>query len=287
MNSVGVVPAVFKEWGPFGSTQFFNEPFWMAHTPFQVFRYQRRNPELKNYIPNMGFEMGVFLHHIVNKFETLNDITIFVQADVLPEFMYSSVCVNKNATFTPLRSLHHTPQFERVCSWWTNKTYEKDVWNCFHRYLNIFGLDTTLHPPCPRFYSKNNFAVSKKNIHRFPLSTWKRAYDLVINGKCMSSDLTIGKHVSGATEFTSNLIFGNKSIFSNRYTMNVWKEQYDWKCITNCLNVSPWPYSKFSCVPLTYIAMISKSSVNIVRWRILGEGSPRCWSFIHEGLVIC
>ena len=284
MNAeTGLVPAVFREWGSYQNNKFSNEPFWVAKSPFTVYKYQRQSPTLKNYIPNAGYEMGVFFHHIVHNYDRLDKFTIFVQADVPLDFVLSTVCFNEQALFVPLRSLHHEPWFESRCSWWDKKLYEKNVWECFHKYLKIFNLDTKLHPPCPKFYAKNNFVVSKKLIQRFPLSTWKHAYNLIMNQTCSTNlDTRFDKHVSGSTEFTSNLIFGNESLFLRPYEAKTWKRKYNWECLSNCVTASLWPMFQFSCVPYQYIS----SSPNL-KWRIKAESRPHCWSNIHEGLAIC
>ena len=234
VSDLEIVPAVFREWGPFQPDlqRFANEPAWVRQ--FNVTSYQRIHPRAVRYVPNHGFEMGVYLHHIVHRYDNLSPMTAFVQADVPPSFARSLRCLRDNVTYTPLRNKDRTPYFMKRCDIWDNASYTRATWNCFHSYLQIFGLDTALHPPCPRFYIQNNFAVSRKAVHRYPVHTWRRALDQILNVECARDHPEWDKHASGSTEFTSNAVFGNRSLTKSRpFSRHEWAEAFDMTCLAD------------------------------------------------------
>lgn len=275
-----IVPAVYKEWGKFDTLtrKFKREPTWVEVFN-NITRYQRKNESHETFVPNFGFEMEVFLHHIVKRYDSLSETTVFVQADVQHDLMYNIHCLQPNVLWTPLRG-SKKPPFMTRCDFWNNKPYERVVWDCFNKYLRIFNETHRLHPPCPQFYIRDNFAVSRQNIRRFPRSVWVRALDVLRNHTC-SDDLSIEKHVSAPGEFTSNFVFGNRGLFDRPLTMNEWKQKYDLDCLTDCLKVSLWPHVDYHCIPTRFIASSG------LAWRLEDASLPQCWSRSHEGLVLC
>ena len=80
---------------------------------------------------------------------------------------------------------------EGDCHWWDDSNdpashYKAAVQQCFFNIASAFGI---AYPKdsfvCPHFYIQNKFFVSRRNIHRVPLSTWKHVYmQHIVHGTC-------------------------------------------------------------------------------------------------------
>ena len=79
-HSTVLIVAVFKEWGvpP-------RPPLWLS-AQWPLVLYQRLEPESPCYVPNRGAEAGIYMHFVVNNFERLPAVMVFLQADFLNGF---------------------------------------------------------------------------------------------------------------------------------------------------------------------------------------------------------
>jgi hypothetical protein len=97
-----LVPAVYKEWVN-------GLPWWMNQTVLntygvdETFVYQKLDPKLPNFIStNRGTEAGVYLRYIVDHYDNLPDVMIFIHAhpeDHSPNWLQLIRCINPNATY--------------------------------------------------------------------------------------------------------------------------------------------------------------------------------------------
>lgn len=69
--SVIIIPAVYREWDD-------GWPDWTQGR--EIFLYQRTNASAPNFAPNYGLEGGVYLKYLVDHYDDLPDIMVFVHA---------------------------------------------------------------------------------------------------------------------------------------------------------------------------------------------------------------
>jgi hypothetical protein len=73
-----IAPAVWEEWEP----QNGGVPAWVSDANLTTYLYQRKNASLPRYVPNNGFEAGIYLRFIVDHYDNLPHTTVLVQGDV-------------------------------------------------------------------------------------------------------------------------------------------------------------------------------------------------------------
>jgi hypothetical protein len=71
-----VVPCVYREWEGGQVPDWAREPY----DDFSVYQYQRTDPNAARYVPNQSTESGVYLRFIIDHYDDLPDVTIFVHA---------------------------------------------------------------------------------------------------------------------------------------------------------------------------------------------------------------
>jgi len=181
-----VIPAVYKEWVQ-------NSPEWVTSTEIQtrhnftVFLYQKLDPSKPNYLAiNRGSEGGVYLRYIVDHYETLPDVMVFVHAhphDHQKNWLDYVGCIAPTANYININ-------FTNLCR---NTHYWKhvEVWveQCFRDVLKIvWGLNhgtpeniTAFHNLVPSsrpiavcLSCCNQFIVSRDAIRRLPLTVWRQ-----------------------------------------------------------------------------------------------------------------
>jgi hypothetical protein len=196
LRSLEWVPAVFGDWGEFDKElrRHRDPPVWAdALLPHRV-EYQRLNPSLSNFVPNRMNEGGVFLHHVAHRYHHLADVTLFSQSDITEHEARSAACLSPAVDWAPLPGKHFF--MPGKCGWWDNpknngSLYKAAVQQCF---ANIAALFDVALPSssfaCPHFYAQNKFYVSRRVLHRVPLSVWRAAYqEHVVDGTCHSDGL--------------------------------------------------------------------------------------------------
>jgi len=143
-------------------------------------------------LPNTGRESQTYLHHIVENYDKLSEITIFCQGkpfDHCPEFIKIANCnsIEKMNTISQKSDNRDWPNDDNYCGIGHYYVYDlmslaTDDWDLQNRIpFLIIGLDT-MYPRCkPMRFCKAlwgaNFAASKKNIHRFSKSQYKKMLD--------------------------------------------------------------------------------------------------------------
>ena len=116
---------------------------------------------------------------------------------------------------------------------------------CFLDYLDLFGLAPTRWE-CPRFYIQNNFVVSREQIRRYPLATWRRAYKSIVLQSChrgaierervsaeawaLSGEgevtLDFNTTILSSNELNSHMVFGGHTLAMAKWGPEQWCAQY-------------------------------------------------------------
>ena len=82
-----------------------NAPWLLNTTTLTFVVYQRKYPQQPNYVPNIGFEGGVFLRFVVDNYDDLPERTAFVQEQSEMHnraWLEWAQCLLPSATFVPL-----------------------------------------------------------------------------------------------------------------------------------------------------------------------------------------
>ena len=124
-------------------------------------------------LPNIGREYGTYLHHIVNRYDTLAERTLFVQGDpffhrlpALDQFAFSG------EDFLSLANMHHT--MAQTVNWgWPGQTVDGRIKQAF---LQLLERDADF----PRFSFTwgAQFAVSRRLIHSHPKSYYRKLHEI-------------------------------------------------------------------------------------------------------------
>lgn len=156
-------------------------------------RYVEESEDCKMfYLPNIGRESHTYLHHIVQNYDDLSDVTIFCQGnpfDHCPEFLRVANCnsISRMNMLSQKCDERDWPNDENYCGIGHYYLYDlmvmtKDDWDLQHKIpFYIIGLDV-MYPRCkPMRFCKAlwgaNFAASKKNIHRFTKDQYQKLID--------------------------------------------------------------------------------------------------------------
>ena len=118
--------------------------------------------------------MGVFLHHIVEHYDSLANLTAFVQSDLGESQAAALQCLRPNATWAPLSSSYNPCYFQRAGSYcnWPNKTERgvnilHGVRQCSADYLSLFGLGSE-QPSLPENRQRQQWSAIRQ-------SAWRRS----------------------------------------------------------------------------------------------------------------
>jgi hypothetical protein len=163
--------------------------------------YQRKHPDRPNYVPNHGFEGGAYIKYVIDWYDNLPDVTMFVQADAgdLPNFAERLSTIVTNADridFTPLNVGRETDSMslyfhKRIPyqDWWMSTDLRK-VEKCWRTVAGLFG-EYWPEDAVPQVsgYCCNLFAASRDNIRRVPKEVWQYVYDnLIVKGECVPGE---------------------------------------------------------------------------------------------------
>jgi hypothetical protein len=230
---------VYREWGGLSSRGSFERmPSWMRRLPNRTV-YQRLSEEQPNYLRNVGTEMVTYLHHIVQRYDSLADITMFTQADLDQRDAVAAHCLRHGMSWAPLASSLRVTRFrERFTgllghpckyvqlSLRNNSVKHPAASACLREMLGTFGLAAPNHT-CPNIYLNNNFAVSRAAIHRFPRAVWLDAFRQWHGGR-HGCDLALlgAKAWHSYAELLGNTAFGNRPSDASRFTQAEWCEAY-------------------------------------------------------------
>jgi hypothetical protein len=142
--------------------------------------YQRRHPEMPGYVPNHGYEGGVYLKFIVDYYDNLPDVAVFLQADAdgiedLRGKLGAVVADPDAVSYQPINvgtdfNLHDVYIYKRdpYQDWWS-QTSMRGIEQCWRSVAGWFGHSWPADEvPQVSLYCCNYFAVSKANIRRVP-----------------------------------------------------------------------------------------------------------------------
>ena len=228
-----VVPAVYDEWRR-------GRPPWACPDVSQNYMvcplYQRLDRAAARYVPNHGYEAGVYLRFVLDYYERLPELIVFLQADADSILSHSVAnMINrfdlaqfraKRVSFLPLiqaRSLRN-----RSVDNWESVPHVEECWR---NILDWFGRSEVFpksQTPTVTFYPGNYFAVTREAILRYPHATWHRVYErLIVNNSCtgFGTDPALGKHhAAGAFEHLAHVIWGGHAATyaGPHWTMSQW-----------------------------------------------------------------
>lgn len=237
-----VVPAVYNRWGNLLEEEhhagFERTPFWAYENLRKnrhVFLYQRLSKKEPFFVPNYGFEGAVYLKFIVDHYDNLPPLMVFVQDDY--KWTGEEDCLRRDLKWRPL-----TREFvkDRGISEWSERGKRaqraaiiEQCWRDFADIFNLPGFEPNVEPVVS-FYPRNLFAVGRENILKRPLAAWRAAYEKAVAPTCHNGPLDlqslssfllkqgkfrpgdkvldvkgITKHTSGgALEHLANMIYG-------------------------------------------------------------------------------
>ena len=221
-NSTVVVPAVFREWrgGP--------PPGWL-HAQYPVFLYQRLNVSMPCACPNRGYESGVYLQFIAQHYSMLPRRVAFIQADWIfasktsagrPFEFWQPACVEEAVGLAKLPHdsrdaarlpwIDYMPLGGRRTVWPPRCVIRRTTFYahfpalrrnrwlmeaCVRELLRLLKQPVSVRPFDHRrplnitFYTNMNFLVSRRRLHRYPHSSWRRLADRFVNqGVCVPED---------------------------------------------------------------------------------------------------
>ena len=162
--------------------------------------YQRRRPESPGYVPNHGYEGGVYLRFVLDHYDNLPDVAVFVQADAdkigdVPSRLGKVATRQKergDVGYLPI-NVGGDRNFEQVYfhkrdpyqEWWS-ETSLRDVDRCWRTVAGWWGHEWPSETvPTVSGYCCNYFAASREKIRATPLATWRKAYETLIErGEC-------------------------------------------------------------------------------------------------------
>eukprot|EP01041_Mallomonas_annulata_P007693 gene7693-15745_t len=192
-SSKVIIPAVFNEWDD-GIPFWANSPITEKRFGYTTFVYQKKDPNKANYIPyNRGTEGGVYLKFIVDHYNNLPDIMVFVQANPLdhsPFFLKLVRCISPNATYSSINS-HPGYDMNYMCKntseWVKIEVWVEQCWrdilqktwnlegnlNAFHKILPITAPIRVCCTCCQQFF------VSRAKVRERPHSFWKELYEII------------------------------------------------------------------------------------------------------------
>jgi hypothetical protein len=161
---------------------------WIQKINHNVIVYDKSDNSNHDYVKlkNIGREGETFLYHIVNNYNNLDEVTVFLQGN---PFEHMQLLVG-------WRSKLNDDEVDIVCTKINNEITDKSVFSTFYQVLynvpnGTNGVDTTKY--CNKYYNENysNFTVSpgaqyivpKKYILSRPFEFWKTLHLAMYNNE--------------------------------------------------------------------------------------------------------
>ena len=154
---------------------------------------EMRPPPLQLYawdkLPNVGREFHTYLYHIINNYDTLPEITVFVQGEGLNLFCFSSFSqilhnIKKNASCKVVYHFHkewgrilHTGKWLGELNSWIMR---RSTFTFGEFFLELFGFP---HPNGIPMCFTGCFAATRNMIRKHPIDFYKKAISFVSNNK--------------------------------------------------------------------------------------------------------
>ena len=224
IERVDLVISHYDEWDD-------REPSWLKE--FRASKrytiqdgYQRRLMNLSTYVPNYGFESGVYLRYIVDHYLHMPPVIVFIQADAcgidVSEVLsrLDSDLLSRAGGYVPLNC---NKVLNRGFEVWQGNMAVQTCWSSVVEHFKVnFLLDVSAHDTRMIVDGDTRvnivccacFAVSRDLLRLTPYETWASFYNQAIEGgSCVRGrkDSSLGKHeTAGAIEHLAHMIFGRK-----------------------------------------------------------------------------
>lgn len=162
--------------------------WWYNTSNLTFVTYQRQNASLPNYSPNYGFEAGVIVQFVVEHFDNLPDITIFMQdrpEQHNPHWLAWTECLRPNVTYAPMTNARMSRLMRANAQ--TDRGTEADdaiVEQCWRNMLDAFNSPLLLprEQPFVSYFQGSTFAVSRDRLRATSRERWKRAHGMIAGG---------------------------------------------------------------------------------------------------------
>lgn len=194
-----IVPAVYKEWVSSGPPEWVTNQTLHKEYKYHVFSYQKLNESEPNFIStNQGTESGVYLRFIVDHYDSLPDIVLFIHGNPFDHFPKLSslqlaqliASIRPNATYLNIGSALNGWQGCRDTTFW-HKTSNTEIWTeqCIRDVLSLYynvsstELAAKYHPNnrpirfC--FACCNHFFMTKKMIQSKSFAFWNNLHEKI------------------------------------------------------------------------------------------------------------
>ena len=155
---------------------------------YSTFVYQKLRPNDSNYMLwNRGTEAGVYLRYIVDHYDDLPDIMIFLHAHPehhQPRWLEMMGCINPNATYLNFNFLNlcrHT-SFWKALEIWVEQCWRdvlKIVWELEDNIQEFNRRVPTSKPILVCFSGAQQFIISREKIRTRPLRIWKKLLQII------------------------------------------------------------------------------------------------------------
>ena len=150
--------------------------------------YQRQNASLPNYSPNIGFEAGVIIQFVLEHYDGLPDITLFMQdrpEQHNPHWMEWSACLKPNMSYAPMTNARMARLLKANAQ--TDPGTSADdaiVEQCWRNMLDAFGAPLLMprEQPLVSYFQGSTFAASRTQLRATSYSTWQRVHAMVAGG---------------------------------------------------------------------------------------------------------
>ena len=208
------------------------------HTEFDTCAYQRHDPSAPAYVPNLSYEAGIYLRYIVDHYDRLPELIVFIQEDAGPDELDRIRCLQRsNASswgWSPV-TLHD--YWQRGPEIWKN-ICEEDVHSCWVGLASDFGIALpTAALPRVGMYGRSNFAVTGARLRETPLAAFRAAYRrLVLSPHCLQEEVWNGKPIvkrcsdkdnGGCTfEHLQHALLGRQPLMMPKFTQTEWCQRY-------------------------------------------------------------
>ena len=183
-HSVVAIPAVYSEWDDWLPPWYINPNKWNI----SVFTYQRRDPKKEHYVPNMGGEAGVYLKFVIDFYDNLPDVSLFVHGrpddhrPIMSNHLDWAGCIKPNILngYHTVNILH----IPRTTEWFGK--FELWIEQCWRDLLAVVDIYPEPRKPIKvATYANQQFAITRDHLRRHPKKIYETLYEkIVLQGRC-------------------------------------------------------------------------------------------------------
>ena len=136
-------------------------------------------------LPNVGRESHTYLHHIINNYENLPEVTVFLQGESLSQFCFRTpedylINIKRNITCRPLGPQDNWGRIHHIGKWLNelnSGVMRRARLTLGDFYQELFGVE---HPPGSfTFCPAGCFAATRYMIKKHPIEFYKKAISFV------------------------------------------------------------------------------------------------------------